>query len=217
MSESHIDPDVLQDFADGTLPDAARSAVTAHLAACEECTREARSIESLLDDLGRLPRGIAPDRDLLPGIAARIDAEPAATVTRRIPLGERSLRSLLPWLAAAAVILTVGSSAMTAVVLRQQSAGEIGTSAAADVRNRVEREYAAAVRDLEASLAALTLPHDARALLDRSIAKVDSALAEADAALAADPGNPLLAEMLLTGYERKLGLLRQATTALATL
>ena len=49
------------------------------------------------------------------------------------------------------------------------------------------------------------------ATVERSARIADSAIAEARAALEHDPSNRVLADLLVSNYERKLDLLRRAT------
>ncbi|HEX8906346.1 MAG TPA: zf-HC2 domain-containing protein, partial [Longimicrobiaceae bacterium] len=123
----------LDDYASGELPDIERVMVQRHLDGCAECRAEVQEIRSLLALAKALPAGIAPSRELWGGIAERLEPrvpalEIAGEDTRVISLAERRR----PWQpprwalqAAAAVVLVAGSSAVTAVLMRQhdQQAG----------------------------------------------------------------------------------------------
>ncbi|HYH79177.1 MAG TPA: zf-HC2 domain-containing protein [Longimicrobium sp.] len=124
----------LDDFACGELPDIERVRVQRHVEGCAECQAEVREIQSLLAEAAALPRGIAPPRDLWAGIAARLEApatpvlvaeEPAEAVeeTKVIPFAPVRRGWRPPTWAlqiAAALVLVVGSSAITSRIVRQQ-------------------------------------------------------------------------------------------------
>jgi hypothetical protein len=126
----------LDDFACGELPDIERVRVQRHVDGCGECQAEVRLIQSLLAEAAALPRGIAPPRDLWAGIAARLET-PATPIlvadepveetkveeTKVIPFAPVRRRWQPPTWAlqiAAALVLVVGSSAITARMVRQQ-------------------------------------------------------------------------------------------------
>lgn len=199
----HVALDRLQDYVDGLLGAEERDAVDRHLAQCPHCTAELEALEGLISDLAALKVGVSPDRDLLSGVHARIDARRARwSFLRR---------------AAAAVALVVTSSAATALVMRDRSSPEETdplTQAEVGAFMRVHGDYARAAAELESLLheQRTELPPGTVEMLEHSLAVIDGALNEAQAALAVDPGNPLLSEMLLAGYEKKIDVLRRATT-----
>lgn len=124
----------LDDFASGELPDIERVLVQRHVDACGECRAEVDAIQALLTEAATLPRGIAPPRDLWAGIAPRLEtrAAPLAVMEddpRVIPLAPRRRHWQPPRWAmqiAAAVVLVVGSSAITARIVREQPARQPG-------------------------------------------------------------------------------------------
>jgi hypothetical protein len=167
-------------------------------------TAPARGLDAALE---ALPRGIEPGHDLWPSIEAQLE-----------PRGERAGRRWL-WPAAAAVLLVVGSSLITAVLLhrdeplvaRQQSANAPVSYAAAAFGpgHTLDPTYAAAREELASTLSARIdrLPPDARRKLERNLAELRRASAEINAALELSPGDPLLEELLLSTYQEELAVL----------
>lgn len=171
--------------------------------------------------LRELPRGIEPGRDLWSGIAARIDerADPA-------PVSEPR-RSAWFWQAAAAVALVAASSLLTASLLdRDRPAGQavitvapsnpvatsqdaVGMPAAFGPAGTLDPEYLAARKQLTQMLdrRIATLPPSARAKLEFNLGEMRRAADEINAALAAQPGDPLLEELLLKTYQDELAVL----------
>ena len=174
-------------------------------------SRESESRDLRLDRaLAGLPRELPPENDLWPGIAAQLEP-------RRAP------RRWLP-LAAAAVLLVVSSSLITAQLVRWSAApaASIATVAppatpdAGVVRpasfgpgHALDREYAAARQQLAAMLAQRMdrLPSSARQKVEDNLAQLHRATDEINAALALQPGDALLEELLLNTYQDELAVL----------
>jgi anti-sigma factor RsiW len=130
----------LDDFASGELPDIERRLMERHLDGCGECRAEAEAIRALLADAAALPVAIAPPVDLWQGIAGRLEPRAAGAVAPEeakviVFAPRRSFRQPPRWAlqAAAAVVLVVGSSLVTARVLRQPSAGRVAILPPAEV------------------------------------------------------------------------------------
>ncbi len=171
--------------------------------------------------LRELPREIEPGRDLWSGIAARIDerADPAPVREPR--------RSAWFWQAAAAVALVAASSLLTATLLdRDRPAGQadvtvapsnpvatsqdaVGMPAAFGPAGTLDPEYLAARKQLTQMLdqRIATLPPSARAKLEFNLGEMRRAADEINVALAAQPGDPLLEELLLKTYQDELAVL----------
>jgi hypothetical protein len=157
--------------------------------------------------LDLLPRGIEPPRDLWLDIAARLEARPARP-TRR-----------WPWLAAAGVLLVIGSSLITASLLRREETVAVQppapgpeaamTRAAFGPGQSLGPSYDAIRLQLADSLAARIdrLPPAARAKLEANLAELRRATAEINAALELRPGDPLLEELLINSYQDELAVL----------
>ena len=141
-----------------------------------------------------------------------------------------------PWLlAAAGLLLVVTTSTVTLMVSRATDSGdEIGAaspslsstpsspSSSVPVPVALEGDAAARFAELEAAylraaadlLAALdrdrrSLPPEITERAEHSLVTIDQAVRETRAALAADPDNPVLAEMTLAAHRRKLEFLQR--------
>ena len=192
--------------------------------------------------LSSLPKELAPEHDLTASIAAQtwdsreklpgsghMAAE--ATTQRRRPS---------PWwtgqglkLAAAAVALIVVTSAVTAVLVRDQAAGiedATATVAGAAINEDpagleaslardmdVEDQYASAIADLATALEEDRdrLPPETVQLIEENLWVIDQAIQQSLAALEATPHSLPLHQALMISYERKLDFLRQAAAITA--
>jgi len=183
--------------------------------------------ESLRDLLARtsaLPRTIEPPADAWTAIRASIDKPEAQYAARKSFWRTTNARNNPAFLAAAAVLLVAGSSAITAVVIGRQ-ANRQPSPVAASVQPRaagpgtlaeftlVENGYirtanqlAEVLRSEESKLSPETVTK-----LQESLRIIDAAILEARNALAADPANSAIVEMLSGSYEQKLDLLRRTT------
>jgi len=165
------------------------------------------SVTSLDAALDALPRSVEPGRDLWPAIEARLD-----------PRDGRAGRRWL-WPAAAAVLLVVGSSLITATLLRdgeplvaRRAPADSPVSYAAAAfgpGQMLDPAYDTARRDLARTLSARIgrLPPDARRQVEKNLAEIRRAGAEINAALELNPGDPLLEELLLNAYQDELAVL----------
>jgi len=194
----------INDFADGSSEAAEALAVQRHLDSCPGCRQEAEALRSLLRAAACLPRRIEPDRDLWPGLAARM----------RRPLGSR----LWPGIAAAVMILAAGAA--TSTLWRSAPAGAESPATVTAARylsgdpglREAEEEFMKATVKLMAALERrkADLPPGTLADIEESLRVVNLAIAETGAALARDPRNRHL-ERLLTGiYATRLDLLSRA-------
>lgn len=187
---------LLDEYLDGTLDDARRAAVEAHLAGCPACRAELEAIRRIAAEARALPPTLAPPAATWDGIAARL---PRATPARTGPARRLTWRQL-----AAALALFLGGYALARVGSRAPDAGEFSSRRA---------EYTAASIELTRALRqdAGTLAPETRLVVERNLAIIDQAIGEAEAALQADPGNGALEQMVLARYEQRLALLRHAT------
>jgi hypothetical protein len=171
--------------------------------------------------LRELSLEVEPGRDLWPGIAARLEQQVA------VPLQRVTRRPAWAWQAAAALVLVAGSSLLTASLLdRSPPAGQSASQpsrAAPDLAQggasvlpaafgptgRLDSEYLVAreqlTRMLEERIA--VMPPSARAKLEFNLGEMRRAADEINAALAAQPGDPLLEELLLKTYQDELAVL----------
>jgi hypothetical protein len=224
--------DRLSEYLDDELPPDERAALEAHLRHCTACG-------AVLADLKRIvtrARGLEdrlPDRDLWPGIAARIGA--GSGEARAIDLdAERARRRWsfsLPQLAAAGLALMALSGGSVWLL---QPHGDIPIAAhpaaptlpvltvnnsAASLRARAAgQSYAAAVSDLERVLQQNRgrLNSTTVQVIERNLATIDSAIAQAQRALDADSANVYLNTHLAETRQRKLELLRQAAALVSS-
>ena len=190
------------------------------------------SLRDLQARTAKLPREIAPPADAWAKIKAEIERP------RGIHGGGSSARVTRVWqrpafLAAAALLLVAGSSAMTAIALsrrslgpvletasqppntqqRQVAAGSSGTPATLAEFTLVENDYINTTNRLSAVLESgeTELSPETIAKLKESLQVIDAAILEARRALAADSANTQLIEMLSTSYNQKVDLLRRTT------
>jgi hypothetical protein len=117
------------------------------------------------------------------------------------------------------VLLAVGSSLITAVLLRDDeplvaqrapAAGQAGyANAAFGPGQTLDPAYETARQDLARTLSARIdrLPPDARRQVEMNLAEIRRASAEINAALELSPGDPLLEELLLNAYQDQLAVL----------
>jgi hypothetical protein len=234
----HLDEQQLNDCADNALGAAGFAAAEAHLRVCAACRERLDALRILKAQLASLPRDIAPPAHVLAGVHARIAEAPMTTATPMTAAAGASAQAIsapagtaaaATWrvrprlLAAAAVMLIAVSSAITVLLLRPSPDGSVPAitrDAVAPGATRLVRSsaledtYEDAIAELERAFERQQdmLAPDTRRVLEHNLAIIDRALAESRAALAADPANAALADVIRSGYERKLDVLRSATT-----
>ncbi|CAN5529639.1 hypothetical protein BH09GEM1_BH09GEM1_00520 [soil metagenome] len=217
----HPSFDQLCDLHDDVLDVEAARAVRAHLAECASCSEQMSLLSTLGSETAALPSILAPPDGLWSDI--RGELAPRRTSGSLEPARMWSARHL----AAAAVLIALGSSALTVAMLRRSSAAapapaidvageraplrvpaplpaslaseESGFTRSVDVLQRTLDER----RDSLAPSTVVTVEHSLRI--------ADSAIAEARDALARDPANRALAKLFASNYERKIDLMRRAT------
>ena len=225
----HLTEDELHDAADGTpTPDAAGRA-TRHLMHCARCRADVERIRELLALAASLPRSIEPPADLWPEIRTRIVAPlgmSASSPRAARPVARSPWDAMLRdrrWLAAAAVLLIAVSSAVTALIVRNDSRDLADAANAVNVVagdrpvavQRVNEDYERLDRELAAMLAASRdrLQPETVEKVDRNLAIIDAAIAEIRQALAEDPGNDALLQLLKASYGQKSALVRQVSAS----
>jgi hypothetical protein len=172
----------------------------------DELTRAARA----------LPRGIAPPRDLWPGIERAIGAgaaRPAAGGWRR----DRLLAQ-----AAAVVLLVGGSSGVTWLALEDGAPAGAPDGAAETVafesvagnfggRYHLGPEFVDARTNLASGLDRKLdrLPPETRLAVEQNIADIRAAISEINRALADEPDNALLQDLLQSAYRDELTLMKK--------
>jgi hypothetical protein len=235
--QEHVVFDDLNDFVDRRLGELSEQAVREHLERCPRCSAEHLRLLDVLSAARNAPRSVLPSDDLWPSLKEQL----AARKTLVLPTDSGSEQSSVaghnrptrrwtsaPYLAAAAILLVVLSSGITALVLRggadtdrlavdNAQAAPAGESGAPVVLpagfQQTELEYKRTIRDLQSAVDAQRgrLSPETVQTVERSLAVVDSAIAEARGALLADPNNRVLVDLLSASYQRKLDLLRRTS------
>ena len=159
-------------------------------------------LNELLRAAAALPRQTEPPAEVWTGVRARL-ARP------------RSRRAGVAWLAAASVVLLLAGAGVVLPWLRGpvRNAKAVATApvAPAPAAMAVERQYAATLAELDATLHRDSLAAATVRVVDRSLADIDTAIAETRDAMRADPANAALVDILSSHYERKVDLLQRAT------
>ena len=210
--------DQLCDLHDDALDATASRGAREHLATCESCREEFALLDTLSRETAALPKSIAPPDGLWSDIRAEI-APPSARRSFGAGLSVREL-------AAAAVLIALGSSALTIATMRRahDEPAQVTATAASPAPLRAPVLLPASLASEESgftrSVDVLQRTLDERrdslapstiATVERSLRIADSAIVEAREALAHDPSNRALAKLFASNYERKIDLLRRAT------
>jgi anti-sigma factor RsiW len=214
----------LSEYADAELAPAECDALERHLAECPACKQTLADLRRVTMRAGALADR-EPERELWPGIAARIGAG-AVTPERARPLRWRRAFTLtMSQLAAAAgVLLAVGAGTMWVVGGRSwpiRAAGQpapvatspsVGPAPAGAQQFAGSLAYTAAVADLQRALDANRSRLDTATVrvIEESLRTIDRAIARAQAALAADPSDAYLNAHLAETMRRKIELMQRA-------
>ena len=203
--------DLLDDYVDAALSESAARDMRDHLMACPVCARSEAGLRALLRRAAQLPAEMEPSRDLWPGIQGRIAAEPARTA--------RPVPSVAPygWIAAAAILLVVLTSAVTLWVVRRQAPAKPPQAVASPelaALRMSEPDYLQARKALYAALQQRrgSLSPQTVKILDQNLAAMDQALRAMKAALDKDPGNRGLAVLIESTYRQEIQVLMQAAS-----
>lgn len=227
------------DNAPGAAESAAAEAHLQVCAACRERLDALRILKAQLAsmprDIAPPPHVLAGIRARIaesPGTAATEASAPAGTAATAPPArtitAPTETAAAATWrvrprlLAAAAVMIIAVSSTITALLLRPSPDGSVPAITRDDAApgatrfvrsSALEATYEDAIAELERAFERQQdmLAPDTRRVLEHNLAIIDRALAESRAALAADPANTALADVIRSGYERKLDVLRSAT------
>ena len=221
----------LNDYVDGLLDKAESRDVERALATSAEAQATVDFLRSLRARTEQLPEGIEPGRDLWAGIVERMAPAPLASVDSQ-GLGGDAVAPRRSWwpsldgfqwvtAAAAAMLLIVASSALTAwsvatpgnadVGVVPPSAVPVAASGIAATRP-VEAEYALEIEQLMRVLYENrdTLDPDTVSTIETNLRVIDRAIDRVREALEDDPANPGLARMLTNNYQHKVQLLQRA-------
>jgi hypothetical protein len=213
--------DRLSEYLDGELLAEERTALESHLRHCVACGAALADLKRIVRRAGALDDR-PPERDLWPGIAARIGVPAAVSKVAETRLAGRTPRRWafsLPQLVAAGIALMALSGAAAwllhptgpALVLTHQPAPVVVPVAAGSARP-AERSYDIAVAELQQVLAQNRGRLDTTTVrvIEQNLATIDRAIAQAQRALAVDSANIYLNSHLAETMRRKLELLRQA-------
>ena len=204
----------LDEWVDGELPAAAATEVEAHLASCPLCREREQRLRQLLAHAAALPRSLAPQRDLWPVIARRVERERAWSWR---PAGWS------PVVLAAAATVAIGLAAVFWSGLAPARVRTVEIPAPTPEARLVAAEagvsdpvLAAAARDYEAAANALLealqqrrarLQPEDLAAVEANLDVIDRALAEVRQALARSPESPELGRMLVSTHRKKVEVL----------
>lgn len=212
----HPDWDTLNEFVDGVLPDALTAEVREHLGHCAQCSAMHEDVLQLVHRLQHAPVPQAP-AELWQGVHASVSTYVRATPVKTLTQKPQRVFSLsAQQLAAAAVLLVIATTAATVLFTRERG-GSVPVVAIDTLRTPLEltatdRQYLATVEQLETELIRTRqqLQPSTIAMVERSLATIDTALAEAREALLADPANAELREVLESAYRQKVDFLKRA-------
>ena len=217
----HLTEDELHDAADGTQPSVDTSRAARHLMYCARCRTDVERIRELLALAATLPRSVDPPTDLWPDIQARIRAAARPVAPAARPSRWESLVRDRRWLAAAAVLLIVASSMLTALFLGRPATvfterpDSVSPGPGAPIVRTVNDDYDRLDQELTTLLAAQRdkLQPETIAKVERNLAIIDQAIAEIRQALVEDPGNDALRQLLKATYGQKSALVRQVSSS----
>lgn len=216
----------LDAWIDGELEPVALARFDAHRASCARCTSACDRAKSVSGWASTLPPALPPPRDLWPDIAARITSP--STLTVEAEPSRLGWRTHLPTLRAIAAMLlvAVGSSVATALVLRAPptslgfSWGDPtpGPSAPPSIAHADDpvAAWESQVRTATAELAAALeerrseIDPEALATVEHNLAIIDQAIAETREALAATPEDARARDAMLAAYTQKIRVLQHA-------
>lgn len=213
--------DRLDAWIDGELTAEDAEAVRAHCDACDGCGQLAADLRRIVTDAARLPREVEPAHDLWPGIADGL--EQSKVVGGSFGSAGSPLRRVVPWLAAAAVVILavalayrfgqsngrslVAAATPTPANLAPVTYGPIVSDVASELRD-VRDALMIQLEERRHTLDPMTLQ-----VIDDNLKIIDDAIARITTALGEDPGNPTLSRQLVFAYRQQIDLLRRAAEA----
>ncbi|MEO7963987.1 MAG: hypothetical protein ABIT38_08775 [Gemmatimonadaceae bacterium] len=225
---NHLSWETINDYADARLESSVRRDAAAHLDRCSTCRDVLAELRCLLAAASDVPDSIDPPAplwgDIQRSIHARQHAAPSVVAK---PLAVHSAHAPprwgRGWLAAAAIGLVVMSSGITSLVVRARAPEATPAIAVLPSTNNSSTVLPASFANAESVYLTSTeslqraferergkLSPKTVAVVERSLATIDSAIREARAALLADPLNGELARLLDSNYRKKVELLRRA-------
>jgi anti-sigma factor RsiW len=217
--------DKLSEYIDGELSVAETEALEAHLMECAECGRTLQQLRTVVARAGQVIDR-EPAVDLWQGIAARIAVSDVETETflatspgkRRFSFSGLQLAAAsvaLMLMSAGTMYMMVGRNAEQVAATPAAEQAAAITPGAASVR-QVTRNYDAAVTELEDVLERNRNQLDTTTVrvLEQNLAIIDRAITDARAALGQEPANPYLSKYLDQAMQKKVQLLKRATSVM---
>ena len=172
--------------------------------------------DRLLEEASRLSVDIPPERDLWPGIAARLEA-------RQAPRFAPGRWRLVGAMAAAAALVAVSSLATLWITGQRESVtvsrvqpppgmtrpASGGATFGPDylLGPKYEKARQQLSRDLEEQLKSLS--PETREVVEKNLSQIRQAMTEINGALAEDPGNVLLQQLLMAAYQDEMSMLME--------
>jgi anti-sigma-K factor RskA len=224
MTCKKMDEARLNDHVDSLLPDAERQEVDRHVRDCPDCREALEALRSLKAAAERLPRSLAPPRDLWPHIQATLNAGEAAR--RPFSPGLSWLwRAGWTWRAGlATAAMLVVATAITVLSIRREAAPPSMREAGRSVQTAssptlaslkaAERDYLSVTQDLRAVLEERReeLSPATVAVVEENLRIIDLAIDDITIALEKDPGHAGSRNLFTSLYWRKVMLLQQVTS-----
>ncbi len=198
--------ELLDGYHAGELAQPDAQSLEQHLLTCEGCQAEFRFQRELRLRAAQLPRGVKPAANLWPGIQHRLTRDPRTA--RNTPWIRHR------WMLAAAAVLLMGlASSLTALWMRHSGAPQVVTSTPNGFQV-TEAAYREAVTDLAAALERrrASLAPAQIAVIEHNLRIIDDAIRETEAALSEQPGNRPVIDLLWASYEKKIDLLKRASS-----
>lgn len=196
---------LMNDSLDGALPQGDKQDLLHHLEGCESCTRTFEELNGLAAETQRLPAALEPDRDLWPGIRARIKDEVDVVPA---PGGVLFTGNAMRFALAASAVLAV---AFGLLALARYSP-EPSEPVTVNEYESIEQDYRNAKATLLDTLRSpdSNVSEETLATIEESLEVIGKAVADIRLALEENPNNPHLERMLLATYNAEINLLHQA-------
>lgn len=179
--------DRIDAWAAGELADADAAAVERHVDGCADCREQARVARSLAVSAGRLPREMAPARDLWPGIRADIEANAGS--------------SWGDWTGRIAAVLVIGLASLLAYRMDPVQTGD---------PVRASNGYSSGMQSpWRYALERTHLPDAEREALAADMRRQDRAVERLTAALTEHPENRNLQSLYHAAYRDRMAMTRK--------
>jgi len=169
--------------------------------------------DRLLEEASRLSVDIPPERDLWPGIAARLEAPRSAAGRWRL-VGAMAAAAALVAVSSLATLWITGHREPVTVSRIQPLPGMTRPAAGGATFGpdyllgpKYEKARQQLSRDLEEQLKSLS--PETREVVEKNLSQIRQAMTEINGALAEDPGNVLLQQLLMAAYQDEMSMLME--------